>query len=58
MNEGEFKMGPSSKEELKKDLKDMMIQLWWVWLTLIPILVVLILIVWKFSTVFLGKIGF
>ena len=58
MEDGEFKIGPSSKEELKKDLKDMMIQLWWVWLTLIPILVVGLTVAWKFRSVILSKLGF
>lgn len=55
MEDGEIQIGPSSKEELKADLKDMVIQLWWVWA---PILVIGIAIFWKFKSYFLSKLGF
>lgn len=55
MKDGEIKIGPSSKEELKADLKDMAIQLWWVWL---PTTVIGIIVLWKFKLYYLSKLGF
>lgn len=55
MNDGEFKIGPSTKKELKADLKDMLIQLWWVWLMLVPVGLLGLAILWKFRFVFLAR---
>lgn len=55
MSENKFQLGPSSKEEFLTDIKDAVLKLWWIW---VPVLVFGMVIIWKFKTVILHRLGF
>ncbi|WP_040313690.1 hypothetical protein [Bacteriovorax sp. BAL6_X] len=46
MKDGEFKIGPNSKEELKKDMNDLIMQTFFIWA---PILLIIIIVFLKFK---------
>ena len=54
MKDGKIQFGPESKEELRKDLKETVRALWWTFVPVLLILVVGLLVLFKFRGVILG----
>lgn len=57
MKDGEIRIGPESKEELRRDLIEMVKGLWWFFVPVLLMLVIGLLVLFKFRGVILERLG-
>ena len=58
MKDGEIQIGPESKEELRRGLKEMLKGLWWLFAPMLLMLVVGFIVLFKFRGVILERLEF